>query len=78
MTDSEAIADKILPPAPRPFSERLKAAVGAPVKAMRRLRHPWLIRFQYVTMPAGYLSVWGLNSIQNLPGKEITEYSGSS
>ncbi len=48
MTDSEAIADKILPPAPRPFSERLKAAVVAPVKAMRLRYLPLLmVYFSY-------------------------------
>ena len=43
MTGIDALADKSLPPAPRPFSERLKAALVAPVQAMRLRYLPLLM-----------------------------------
>ncbi len=43
MTGSTTILDKNQQPPPRPFSERLKAAVGAPVKAMRLRYLPLLM-----------------------------------
>ena len=43
MTGTATLANKSLPPAPRPFSERLKAALIAPVKAMRLRYLPLLM-----------------------------------
>ena len=43
MTGTDTLADKNLPPAPRPFSERLKAALVAPVQAMRLRYLPLLM-----------------------------------
>jgi len=43
MTGTATLADKSLPPAPRPFSDRLKAALIAPVKAMRLRYLPLLM-----------------------------------
>ena len=51
MTGTATLADKSLPPAPRPFSERLKAALIAPVKAMRLRYLPLLTHRQ--KQPAG-------------------------